>query len=126
MCAWARFLSYLHHDGDLDVSESPDQRLTYDRLGRFVLSMRCRMSDNSTHVAIADLSQAIAAMAPGQDWSWVRRHLDPTNPDVASAALAHRGRGTANLSYDKSGTAASRAVWTRVLERRLRTPRPRS
>ena len=56
-------------------------RVTPELVNAFILSLRERMSASSVHQAIFDLSYALAAMLPGRDWSWIRRH--PARPKTA-------------------------------------------
>lgn len=45
---------------------------------------------------------------------------DPTRLEAASAALGHRSTSITRRAYDHSGSAASNAVWLKLLERKRR------
>ena len=85
---WGRFLSYLDVAGDLDPAETPDRRLTRQRLGGYIMSLRGRVRASSTHDQVVDLKCAIRAMCPAEDWSWVSRH--PAMPTAAEVAASRR------------------------------------
>lgn len=84
--AWGQFLAFLESEGMLDEHSPPAQRLTQQRLTRFIESMRSRLNANTVHQAVVNLSYAIAAMAPEQDWRWVRRHPGRPRPTEVAAS----------------------------------------
>ena len=84
--SWARYRSFLWTIGELVETERPAERLTYDRGGRFILSLRDRMTPLSVLECIHTLARTIEAMEPDHDWGWVRRH--PTLPRNAEVQLS--------------------------------------
>jgi integrase len=98
---WTRFLQFLARIGELVPEEPPGERLTPERLGRFILGERARISANTVWTCVRQLAAAIAAMAPARDWSWVVRH-----PAWPSAAQAHAARRIPTLADPTSLVAA--------------------
>lgn len=83
---WGRFLNYLDLAGELEHDETPAQRLTADRVGRFVVSMRGRLRAVSVFCNVCDLARVATWLAPGRDWSWIRRHpAVPRNREVRAS-----------------------------------------
>jgi hypothetical protein len=80
---WARFLTFLSVSGELVDLEGPADRLTPDRLGRFIRSLKGRLSPLSVVDAIYSLFHAISAMVPDRDWRFVCDHPGrPRNREV--------------------------------------------
>ncbi len=83
---WGRFLSYLDWSRQLDPAESPARRLTPERVGGYIRSLRARLRDSSVWCQINDLSYTAPLLAPGHDWSWIRRHQAlPSTREVRAA-----------------------------------------
>jgi hypothetical protein len=83
---WGRYLSYLRAAGELDVAEPTTRRLNPDRLAGYIHSLRARLRDITVWYQINDLSYFMPLIAPGQDWSWVRRHPAlPTLPEARAS-----------------------------------------
>jgi integrase/recombinase XerD len=81
--AWARFLTFFSVSGELADHECPADRLTPERLGRFILSLRDRLSPSTVQLCVFQLVTAIDAMEPNRDWRWVRGHPGrPRNAEV--------------------------------------------
>jgi hypothetical protein len=57
-------------------------RLTKERIGRYIAHMSQRLRACSTRHPLVELSYALAAMAPDRDWAWIRRH--PARPSAAT------------------------------------------
>jgi integrase/recombinase XerD len=85
---WGRYLSYLRELGQLDPSEPTAQRLTSDRLAGYIGSLRKRLRDISVWHQINDLSYFVPLIAPGQDWSWIRRH--PAMPTLRAVRVSRK------------------------------------
>jgi hypothetical protein len=80
---WARFLTFLSVSGELVDLEGPADRLTPDRTGRFIRSMKGHLSPLSVVHAIYSLFHAITAMVPDRDWRFVCNHPErPRNREV--------------------------------------------
>jgi integrase len=86
--AWGRYLSFLAAHDQLDPAEATADRLTPERLGLWIGSMRDRVSAHTVHRLVLDLSFAIAAMVPERDWGWVRRH--PARPRHAEVVASRK------------------------------------
>jgi integrase len=83
---WGRFLNFLDLAGELEQGETPAQRLTADRVGQFIVSLRGRLRAVSVLCIVSDLARAATWLAPGQDWSWIRRHpAVPRNREVRAS-----------------------------------------
>jgi len=85
---WGRYLSYLREIGELDATEPTANRLNPDRLNGYIRSLRTRMRDISAWYSINDLSYLMPLLAPGQDWSWVRRH--PAMPTLREVRASRK------------------------------------
>jgi hypothetical protein len=85
---WGRYLSYLREVGQLDPNEPTAERLNRDRLARYIGSLRARLRDVTVWYQINDLSYFMPLIAPGQDWSWVRRH--PAMPTLREVRASRR------------------------------------
>jgi hypothetical protein len=80
---WARFLTFLTVSGELIDLEGPADRLTPERHGRFIRSLKARLLPLSVVNSIYNLFNAISAMAPDADWRFVCDHPDrPRNREV--------------------------------------------
>jgi hypothetical protein len=85
---WARFLTFLSASGELFGLEGPGDRLTPERLGRYILSLRGRLSPLSVHNSLYNLFGAINAMKPDCDWRFVCAH--PGRPRSAEVQLGRK------------------------------------
>src|ERR1700733_12452974 len=86
--AWARYVSFLTVSEQLDPSEAPALCLTRERFGRFVASLKERVSPLTLRLNIRSLYCAINAMAPDQDWQCVRHH--PSLPREAEVTAGRK------------------------------------
>jgi len=86
--SWGSYLSSLAHTGELDANQPPESRLTFERLTRYIASLSGRVRAGTMHRMIVDLSLVITAMAPGRDWSWIRRH--PGRPTQAQIRTSRK------------------------------------
>jgi integrase len=85
---WGRYLSYLRDVGELDADEPTAQRLNPTRLAGYIGSLRSRMRDISAWYNVNDLSYFVPLIAPGHDWSWVRRH--PAMPTLREVRASRK------------------------------------
>lgn len=83
---YGQFLSWLDSVGELDPDTPLEDRVTRERVGRFILDKRERCRASTIHLDLQFLKAACRAMAPGHDWSWIRRHpLAPTAQEVRAS-----------------------------------------
>jgi hypothetical protein len=74
--------------GELDPHETPNQRLTPERVGRYILSLRGRVRDSTVAIEVQDLAYVAALLAPDRDWAWIRRHQ--ALPSAAEVRVARK------------------------------------
>jgi integrase/recombinase XerD len=70
---YGRFLSFLSEIGDLDASETPTARTNRLRVEAYVTHLRARNHASTVSARILQLLEAVRVMAPGADWTWLRR-----------------------------------------------------
>jgi integrase/recombinase XerD len=69
---WRRFLGFIAvHEPDV-LKRSPLQRLTAERLRRFVEHLRETNTSHSVAIQVDSLYGAARTMMPDKDWSWLR------------------------------------------------------
>ena len=84
--SYGLFLAWLDSVDELDPDTPLDQRLTPERLGRFILNMRERCRASTIDGCLTHLKMAMRALAPSGDWSWITRHpLAPTAREVRAS-----------------------------------------
>ena len=84
--AYGSFLAWLASEGELDPSAPLEQRLTPERLGRFIVELRTRCRASTIDARLTFLKIAMQALAPEIDWGWITRHrLAPTTAEVRAA-----------------------------------------
>ena len=86
--AWGFLLSFLASINELDPNEAVHERLTPDRLGRYITHLMIRLRASSVHYQSVELSYALGAMVPDRDWGWVRRH--PARPTAAEIRASRK------------------------------------
>src|SRR5690349_16572713 len=57
--SWGQFLSWLDSVDQLDPAEAPADRLTFERLGGHIKSLRARTSAHTTYQSIVELQAVI-------------------------------------------------------------------
>lgn len=71
---YGRWLTYLRSVGELDESKPPTERITRERVARYVAALEAL--GNGTHTILArlqELYEAALVMDPHGDWTWIRR-----------------------------------------------------
>lgn len=69
---YGRWLGWLARNGLLDRTQSPGDRLTPDRLQRYIAELVSLNAYSSAASQIGHLYMAISAMEPKRDWHWIR------------------------------------------------------
>jgi integrase/recombinase XerD len=70
---YARWLSWLSFNDHLDPESSPGDRVTPERLARYVTALQAINAPNTVVSRIQELHLALAVIAPERDWAWIRR-----------------------------------------------------
>jgi hypothetical protein len=71
---YARYLSWLGHQGLLDAEEPLAERLTPERLTAYLQEVRQIWSPNTVAQCLRSLRLLMRAMAPEQEWRWISKH----------------------------------------------------
>jgi integrase/recombinase XerD len=83
---WGNFLAFLESIDELEPAEAPEDRVTRDRLTRYIESLKSRVRASTMDNMIVEISFFLKAIAPDHDWSWIRRHPGrPTQADVRAS-----------------------------------------
>src|SRR5690606_31230091 len=90
--SWGHFVQILALNGDLDADAAPASRPTPERIGRHIQVRRQTLAPYSMHLELVRIQLAVGAMAPGRDWSWIRRH--PAAPRRAEMRASRREKVT--------------------------------
>jgi integrase/recombinase XerD len=72
--AYGRWLTWLERAGGLEPAAGPADRVMPANVGRYIADLEA--ADNSPYTVLGrvrDLTNAMKAMAPDQDWGWLRR-----------------------------------------------------
>ncbi len=86
--SYGQFLAWLDRIGELNPEETVADRVTPDRIGRFLDERRQTASDNTVHQQVRELMLAVQAMVPDRDWTWIRKH--PAGPTYREARSARK------------------------------------
>jgi hypothetical protein len=91
VASYGKFLQFLKLNGDCDETVDPADRLTPDRLTRYIAALKEHRAPASVAAAILDLGRVAMAMFPTRDWSWISQHPDrPTPQEIAAARKSKR------------------------------------
>jgi hypothetical protein len=71
--AYGRYLAWLHREGMLIEVEAVTNRITPERVTKYVATLKTHLSPVSVGMVIAALIAAAKALAPSSDWSWLSR-----------------------------------------------------
>jgi integrase/recombinase XerD len=76
-CRWAygRWLTHLHHHAPETLCLPPTDRLTTERLAKFVARLETQVSPRAVHGYVQALRMLLVVMNPAADWSWLRRPI---------------------------------------------------
>ena len=69
---YGRWLYWLQRNRLLDPATSPADRLTPERMARYIAELKSLNASSTAASQIGHLYMAIAAMAPDRDWRWMR------------------------------------------------------
>lgn len=69
---YGRWLGWLQRNRLLDFVASPADRLTPDRVARYITELKSLNASSTAASQIGHLYMAITAMAPERDWRWMR------------------------------------------------------
>jgi integrase len=84
--AYGVFLGWLDSVNELDAETPLEHRLTIERLGRFILSLRERCRASTIDGRLVCLKSAMRALAPASNWDWITRHpLAPTAREIRAS-----------------------------------------
>lgn len=75
--AYGRWLTWLQLSGLLDAALRPAERVTLDNVGRYIADLQT--AGNSPYTVLGrvrDLLNAMKALAPEEDWGWLRRLIN--------------------------------------------------
>ncbi len=70
-----RWLGWLIENEMLDEDEAPWQRVTTERVAQYVKDLQSQVSPYTVIGRLNELVAVMAAMAPGEDWTWLRRAI---------------------------------------------------
>jgi integrase len=91
VASYGKFLQFLKLNGECDEIVDPADRLTPDRLTRYIATLKEHRAPASVAPAIVDLGRVSMAMFPTRDWSWISQHPDrPTPQEIAAARKSKR------------------------------------
>ena len=90
-CGYGRFLFWLLERGELDVTADPAARITHERLTSYLEDLRSANRGHTIHNRIQELGDAMRALAPDHEWSFIRRVAARLRAD-AVPARDKRGR----------------------------------
>ncbi|MBB5374483.1 tyrosine-type recombinase/integrase [Acidocella aromatica] len=83
---YGSYLAWLDSTGELYPDELPAQRITPDRVGRFILSMRERLRASTIDLTLGNLKYAARGLDFHHDWKWITRHpLAPTASEIRAS-----------------------------------------
>ncbi|WP_048861567.1 hypothetical protein, partial [Acidisphaera rubrifaciens] len=71
--AWGRYLAYLRQHGLLDPDQGPAARVRPEFVGAYVRHLQARCGSTTVASYLGVLEMMIRALAPGEDWTWLRR-----------------------------------------------------
>lgn len=86
--AYGRFLQWLESRGELDRAGGPGDRVTPERLSRYVIERRSRVAIRTVFNDVGMLAMMMRILVPDRDWRWLTRH--PLVPTRAEARAARR------------------------------------
>ena len=87
LAIYGRLLAFLDREGLLDATQGAGGRLTPDRLTRYVAELQGVSASRTVASYVVMLDMVLRALAPGQDWDWLRR---------ATRKLLHRAKPSRN------------------------------
>jgi len=73
---YGRWLSWLHNNGLLNPCQTPDKRITVERVAAYVAELTAFTAPFSVQSRVQQLGNALRAMCPQGNWSWVLRGAD--------------------------------------------------
>ena len=76
MGSYGRWLRFLDQNGLLDPEVMPDERVTQDRIGRYISTLESRLKPVSIWSYVSDLHNVLYRIAPEHDWSWLRHIIN--------------------------------------------------
>ena len=85
---WGCYLRYLASVDQLLAHETVRERLTPIRLGDYTVAIPKTNRASTIRSRMIQLSYVAAALVPGEDWSWIRRH--PAVPTEAEANASRK------------------------------------
>src|SRR5262249_49360957 len=84
---YGRWLTWLFLAGLLDPDLAPDERVTRERVTRYVDHLKTVNAPYTVLARVQELFQAMKAMVPQQDWTWIRRIEKRLRHTVAPACI---------------------------------------
>jgi len=69
---YGQWLSFLTRNGWLDAGVPPETRVAPDRVRLFLIQLQDRVASCSVEMIFEGFARMIMAIAPGQDWNWLR------------------------------------------------------
>jgi len=70
---YGRWLTWLEHNDLLEPCRTPVDRVTPERIAQYSADLRVVNAPYTVLTRVRELRRALRAMAPGNDWSWLRR-----------------------------------------------------
>ena len=118
---FGRFLQWLANNGELDPEQPLEDRVTPDRVGRYLQVRRSICRASTVDLDLQFLKSACRGMAPSADWTWIRRHpLAPTAAEIRASrkpikeadpvATTALGRGMMDLAREPGRDTTTRAL----------------
>jgi integrase/recombinase XerD len=92
--AYGQWLAWLLSENHLDAEWPPEDRVTHERITRFVEQLIKRVSPVSAAMMVGALGRVLAVLSPETDWAWMRRLFQ----DLKGWAEPSRDKRTAMVS----------------------------
>lgn len=88
MGSYGRWLRFLDQNGLLDPEVMPDERVTQDRIGRYISTLESRLKPVSIWSYVSDLHNVLYRIAPEHDWSWLRHIINRLHLKVPRGSIS--------------------------------------
>ena len=92
--AYGQWLAFLQSENRLDPDAHPEDRVTPERITRFVEQLIKRVSPVSAAMMVEALGRVLTVLSPETDWAWMRR----LSQDLKGWAEPSRDKRTAVVS----------------------------
>lgn len=86
VAAWGAYLNFLERHGELDPTLPPETRPTPARVGAWIAELTTHRRATTVQRLLIELTLTAKALAPGQDWGWIKRHPNRPRREALRAA----------------------------------------